>query len=327
MVTSRRSVITGLGSSLFLAGGVTTVSAEEDDQLSEVEEFISGFGEEIYETTAEAPEALVEFASQLDAEGEFNLEKLEEEIDDGHRQTYRLQHLAQLLNQELGTSLPTSYIDDINVTTGKLNSHLPIIASGQNLIEAGNEYQIAREEGVDTQEAEEELMISVLLFCCELYLLQSTTVYQLSFSGTRYVANTGLVRFRGVLGLRGYALILSEVHWAIRGTIVGVIDTIIRRTKSILRDNSRDLIEMLGRSGAGELTNLIEDQEQLDYDFLEEEPEEPEEIDDPMVLNESGNETAPPAIVAGDGGNDATPGFGIVATGVGLLAALRVLTD
>ncbi|NUC71723.1 hypothetical protein HTZ84_05265 [Haloterrigena sp. SYSU A558-1] len=323
MGTSRRSVISTLGGGLLICGGTGTVQAtndgndqndtsESDDQLfNEVESAISNIGDEFYNAKEEDPEGLENSVSQLSAEGTFDLDEFKQGAWDGNRQTYRLQHIAELLNKDFGANIPTSYIDDLNVSTGKISTYLPLVAASQNLIEAGEAYLEA--EGEDAiKEAEEELVISILLFVCELCLLQSTATYRLSFSGTRYVANMGLVRFRGILGMRGYALILSEVHWAIRGKLAGVQTTIVEKSASIAREQNLELLDIdyISRDELFELRNLSEDS--LDYKFLNE-----------STTNESEGAAPPPMVVSGK--QDRSSGFGVVATAIGAILAIRQL--
>ncbi|QCS44669.1 hypothetical protein [Natrinema versiforme] len=319
MGTKRRSVIATLGSGLLICGGSSAVQATnsgdndnnsiEDQLLNDIERSIGNIGNEFYNKKEAGPEDLASSVSKFDAEGEFDLEKFKKGAWDANRQTYRLQHIAELLNTDFGAKIPTSYIDDISVSAGKISSYLPLVAAGQNLIEAGKNYQKAKNKDNNVEEAEEELVISMLLFVCELCLLQSTATYRLSFSGTRYVANMGLVRFRAILGMRGYALILSEVHWAIRGKLAGVQSRIVEKSATIVAEHRSEVlaVDYISREDLIELANLNEDS--LDYEFLNE-----------SVSNETQGGSAPPVVVPDQ---DTTPGFGFIATAVGALLAIK----
>lgn len=321
MGTNRRSVISSLGGGLVICASsgtaqATNVGGDEngnsvpDDRLfDDIERAISNIGDEFYNTKDARPEALKNSVSKLSDEGTFNVEEFEEGAWDANRQTYRLQHIAELLNQDFGANIPTNYIDDISVSAGKISTYLPLVAAGQNLIEAGENYQRAQDTGENIEEAEEELAISMLLFVCELCLLQSPVTYPLSFRGTRYVANMGLVRFRGILGMRGYALILSEVHWAIRGTLVDVQSRIVERSASIVREHNHEILDVayISREDFIELRNLSE--ESLDYEFLD------------NGSNQS-EEGAAPAVVISDN-QDSVPGFGLITTAAGVVLAIK----
>ena len=319
MGTKRRSVVATLGSSLLIYNGSNAVQAAnsrdndnssvEDQLLNDIDGSIEDIGDEFYRKKEADPEALESSVSRFDAEGEFDLEEFKEGAWDADRQTYRLQHIADLLNKDFGAKIPTSYIDDISVSTGKISSYLPLVAAGQNLIEAGKRYQRAKDKNENIREAEEELVISILLFVCELCLLQSTATYKLSFNGTRYVANMGLVRFRGILGMRGYALILSEVHWAIRGKLAGVQTAIIEKSATIVAEERSDVlsVEYISRKDLMELRNL--DEGSLDYEFLDEN------------ASNGTQGSGPPPIVVPE--QDSTPGFGFIVTAVGGLLAVK----
>lgn len=269
MEISRRRVLTTSGSLIFIGSSASTGSASEEKTRKEISDLISGVGRFIYNEKENNPNFLGDVTSRLLEIEQINVAKFENKVGNTSKQLRRTEKVVEVLNEDLNVDIPKRYINSIsrmNSSSSTINKCLPVVAAGQNCIEAAENYQEAKETGQrdKIRKAKEDLFISFFLLACHVIILQSSTTYKLSFRGTRYAANRGLVYIRKYMGNRVYALILSEVHWAIRGTLNGVISTIVDRSKSIVWS----LYFELDSEERRELQNI---KESLDYDFLKEE--------------------------------------------------------
>jgi len=156
------------------------------------------------------------------------------------------------IDEVLGTSLPVEYLDEVS----RLTKFVPLLSSLQNYSEVCCDiYEVETREKI--KEKMEEFYLAVALIIVELILLPSSVGYRTAFVGTRYTANVGLVRIRQIIGLRGYSVVLSTVHWAYRGTIEGVVAYIVGKTAETLEEvEDIDLPEI--------------EESDLEFDFLEE---------------------------------------------------------
>lgn len=143
---------------------------------------------------------------------------------------------------------------DIQIKTRYLNravqasGYLPLLAQIWNVLQASLDVQntadtksrfIQKAQHKDAgKEAVDRFYIAVLLLLAELVFLWSSIGYKAAFGTTRRVANIGLVRLRGQLGLRAYSVLLSIVHWLVRGTFETTASYILEKTGEVARDVS-----------------------------------------------------------------------------------------
>ena len=180
----------------------------------------------------------IELLSNYERINEIDVERFGEQTGDIDVTLRRVIKIIDVLDGDFNIGIPNEYVDRIETTgnrVGQVNNYLPVVAAAQNCLECADEYQNAKESGSESeiQAAEEDLLIATLLLVCEVCLFQSSTTYRLSFNGTRYVANRGLFRLQKNVGNRTYAFILSEVHWAIRGSISAAPKYIEERSQKI----------------------------------------------------------------------------------------------
>lgn len=158
------------------------------------------------------------------------------------------------INEVFEIELPVKYLDEFS----RLTKFVPLLSSLQNYIGVCCKIDSLSGPGKIGDDLVEDFYIALGLVIVELILLPSSIGYRTSFMGTRYVANAGLVRTRQIVGLRGYSVLLSVVHWGLRGTIEGTTAYIVERTAETVRD-----VELEGVSKVKE--------SDLDYEFLEQE--------------------------------------------------------
>jgi hypothetical protein len=138
--------------------------------------------------------------------------------------------------------IETKYLDNAVRFTG----YLPLLAQIWNLLQAslgvmdvaGTKQQFVQEVfRTDTgKTAVKRFYIAILLLFTELVFLWSGVGYRMAFGTTRRAANFGLIRLRGRVGLRAYSVLLSIVHWLVRGSFETTASYIIEKTGEVAQD-------------------------------------------------------------------------------------------
>lgn len=173
-----------------------------------------------------------------------------------------LRNITENLAAVYDIRIETKYLDK----AVRLAGHLPLLAQIWNLLQAshdvldiaGTKQQFVQKAlNTDTGEAAvKHFYIAVLLLFTELVFLWSGIGYRTAFGTTRRVANVGLVRLREQVGLRAYSVLLSIVHWLVRGSFETTASYIIEKTGEIAQDPS---IKSTGFSqlSAEEISNAL----------------------------------------------------------------------
>jgi len=140
----------------------------------------------------------------------------------------RLHEIAEIINDHFDAGIETDGLDQVYDEAKSVEQYLPILASAKRLVDES--CKLLR--GSDNRSLT-KLYIAIGVFAAECALFTSAVPYRVSFSGTRYIANNLLVHFRGRMGLTLYAVLLREVHWAIRGTITGFPSYLWNKTEEL----------------------------------------------------------------------------------------------
>ncbi|MBO8180194.1 MAG: hypothetical protein H0Z19_06890 [Archaeoglobus sp.] len=132
-----------------------------------------------------------------------------------NRQTYRLNHVIRTLNQEFGTKIPE--IDTSEEHYRKIRN----VLGYTTLIDSYNElYKSAGKLPSNRDEDYWKFYMNFFLFMADFYFLEEKVAYKTAFVTTGKIAATlGLAKTQAVLGPKGYGLLLSEIHWMLRGEI------------------------------------------------------------------------------------------------------------
>lgn len=161
----------------------------------------------------------------------------------------RLDFAAQIVNEKLGGSVERAGFSGLRDGVKKTTKYVPLLGSYNDLAQKSCLASKKR-----TNESIEEFHIAALMFGVDAALVAGTVYYQPAFAGTRFVANSasklGLYRLRYLCGNRCWALAMSEVHWAMRGTMLGVTSNLGRAALDMGLDLSEeDVRSALGRQG------------------------------------------------------------------------------
>jgi hypothetical protein len=156
-------------------------------------------------------------ANNIKAIGPIN-ETFFDDYDTFYRQTYRINHIAKTLNQEFGTQIPEIDLSKENFMgiqeIRKALGYSALIDSYNKLYESAEKLPSNRDEDYW------EFYKNLFLFMADFYFLEEKVAYQASFKTTGIIATKlGLAKTQAVLGPKGYGLLLSEIHWMLRGEI------------------------------------------------------------------------------------------------------------
>lgn len=167
-------------------------------------------------------------ARDIKAIGPIN-ETFFEDYDTFNRQTYRINHIAKTLNQKFGTEIPEIDLSKENFMriqeVRKALGYSALIDSYNKLYESAEKLPSNRDEDYW------EFYKNLFLFMADFYFLEEKVAYRAAFTTTGKIAATlGLAKTQTVLGPKGYGLLLSEIHWMLRGEInegwVGLLEAL-----------------------------------------------------------------------------------------------------
>ena len=156
-------------------------------------------------------------AKEIKTIGPIN-ETFFEDYNTFKRQTYRINHIVRVLNQELGTEIPE--IDFSEKYFKKLQEVRKALGYSALIDSYNSLYKSAKKLPSDRDEDYWEFYKNLFLFMADVYFLEEKVAYRSAFLTTGKIAsNLGLIKTQKVLGPKGYGLLLSEIHWMLRGEI------------------------------------------------------------------------------------------------------------
>lgn len=113
------------------------------------------------------------------------------------------------------TAVDETTLERSQRATSKLTQYLPLLGSFNNLCDAACKVETPNPDADQVQ----KFLFAAIAFGIEIGLWSVGAPFNIAFKGTRFVANRTFLRFTRH-GCRGcVALAMSEIHWAIRGTI------------------------------------------------------------------------------------------------------------
>lgn len=200
------------------------VTAQEDDSLAE--DLSDGYFGALPETKADRNTTVVECANELCSARKAVSEETLNAVVDGGGSTSdivrRLQFGVRILNEyNITDKIDESMVEAGQRDLSDYTRYLPLIGSFNNLCDAA----CAVETPKPDPEAIKDFLFATAAFGLEVALWTIGTPYKMAWSGTRFIANRTFLRFARY-GCRGcIALLMSELHWAIRGSVYGEVVT------------------------------------------------------------------------------------------------------
>ncbi|WP_152420893.1 hypothetical protein [Halorubrum coriense] len=206
---TRRSVLSGITASPFVAGTPSVASTQEvsikDGFFSELE----GVSE------SDKKEAFIGCANALCGDvdrSEQSTEKIVNQTDDLKHHIRRVRFAVRILNeQQITSAIDESMVRSVEVDYNKVARFVPLIGSLTNLQAAA----CAVEDPPKPSQVE-RFMYACLAFGAEVALWYSTAPYRMAWSGTRFASNRSILRYANH-GCNGcIAAVMSELHWGLR---------------------------------------------------------------------------------------------------------------
>lgn len=201
-----------------------------DSGRQRVEDMIIGF----YDGVENESERRTFFLEKAEKHCEFD-QKYEEELDktmleEGSGElndaVRRAEYAGQIVGEFNGEP-PVNPLGDIGDGVSEVTKHAPLVGSYNQMSEKACD---AAEDRTD--EAIREYQIASMMFGVDAMLVSTGAFYQPAFASTRFVTNRasqlGLYRLRYVCGNRCWALAMSEVHVALRGSMLTVTSNMLR---------------------------------------------------------------------------------------------------
>lgn len=100
-------------------------------------------------------------------------------------------------------------------------------------------YSAACAVNPDDDESIERFYIATASFGIEAALVQQQVFFKSSFAATRYTTNKlSLMKVRTVTGDKGYGMLLSEIHWAYRGSQASAASYVFSKSATLGIDSS-----------------------------------------------------------------------------------------
>lgn len=143
---------------------------------------------------------------------------------DVYRNTYRVAQTAGVLDDR-GADIDVGAVEKqmrtVRRHSGLAEQYAPVLGSYNRLHDAS----CAVKQGEPG--AKEDFYIASAEFAVDLALAKEGVIYRASFKTTGMASRTiGVNRLAGVCGWKCVGLVQSEVHWLVRGTYSGALDTV-----------------------------------------------------------------------------------------------------
>lgn len=218
----RRTFLKATAVTPIATSGVVTAQ----EKSSDVENIPGAYFDALPETKADRNSTVVECANELCSARKIVSEEVLNTVVDGGSSASdvvrRLQFGVRILNEyNITDKIDGSMIEAGRRDLSDYTRYLPLVGSYNNLCEAA----CAVETPDQDPEAVKDFFFAMAAFGLEVALWTIGTPYQMAWSGTRFIANRTFLRF-AQHGCRGcIALLMSELHWAIRGTVYGEVVT------------------------------------------------------------------------------------------------------
>jgi len=225
------------------------VTAQEESSV--LENISEGYFDALPKTKADRNSTVVGCANELCSARKAISKEVLNTVVDGSGSVSdvvrRLQFGIRILNEyNITDKVDESMIETRRQDLSDYTRYLPLVGSFNNLCEAA----CAVETPDPNPEAVKDFLFATAAFGLEVALWTIGTPYKMAWSGTRFIANRTFLRFARY-GCRGcIALLMSELHWAIRSSIYGEVVT-------------ESNVEFVW----GQIQNLKTEAEEIDYDI------------------------------------------------------------
>ncbi|QDX41295.1 hypothetical protein [Salarchaeum sp. JOR-1] len=171
----------------------------------------------------------------------------------------RIAYTTQIVNSEFSADVPTHSAETLRGITSDATKYVPLATSYQRMSESAC-------TAVETKNPEDlkEFYASTVVFGVDTMLISTGAYYGPAFVGTRFLTNkasqAGLYRLRYVIGNRGWALGMSEIHFALRGKLSTTASSMMNEVAQRGLNMSREDIdwEYIAQAQGATVNDLVE---------------------------------------------------------------------
>jgi hypothetical protein len=198
------------------------VTSEQKQELnSSIQEYVAGFYQSVNNSSyvAKSASGICNITNETgDAiNGTANLTEVSGDIEHVVR---RSQYFSEVSNELLATSISTSDLQKVRQEAGEVSKYTPILGSYQRVSNTSCALSTLEKGEDGYNETKRDYYISLATMGTDMVLLQQQIFYKTAFRLTGMSnAKFGLARIRSYCGDRCYAFALSEVHYAVRGSM------------------------------------------------------------------------------------------------------------
>lgn len=242
-----------------LGAAAANISTESKQRIQRL---VSGFFDELPENSSERRQVFLRSAEAIcerDQRGgqDLSISVLDDSGEATEDSIRRLHYAAQIVN-EVNGDVPAEPVGDVRSSLNDVTKYAPLIGSYNQLSQSAC---TAAEERTD--DAIRDFQTAMVMFGVDSTLISMGAFYQPAFAGTRFITNrasqVGLHRLRYVCGDRCWALGMSEIHVALRGSMHSVTSTLLRKSQEYNVNLSREDLEAVAASLETDVDQMLAD--------------------------------------------------------------------
>lgn len=231
---------------------IENLSAEEARVINQT---LRSFYTQLPENRTQRLEVSASIASEVCKDGVRISPTAFTTASDTRRQTYRLKHAAETINNNFNQNIKPGKFKRVIDGAGKLDQYTPIVGSYNRF------YQASCQFDKDDPQSVEKFYVATASFGVEVLLVQYGATYKVASKATRMASHTrtfSMVQAR--FGDDALRILMSETHWAVRGSLGGVNDYVAMKydEMSLNQTKSQMNISKL-EQGAESFSNISED--------------------------------------------------------------------
>lgn len=215
---NRRRFLLAAGTAPITFSGVASASGPKD---------INVIGEEYFDafrhlSEAERGDALVQCADALCVQEMISEETTNQIVADTEALNHHIRRArfgVRILNEyNITSQVEASMIQDLESVSREYTRFIPLIGSFNHL-----QFAACRVGSDPGEEAVEQFLVAALAFGLEVGLWHLNVPYKMAWGGTRFISNRTFLRYAKKSCNGCIALVMSELHWALRNIPYAVV--------------------------------------------------------------------------------------------------------